>query len=157
MLFSKCPKKVIEEFYEAETRFMKAGGSEGGASFDDIASTLDPDVVLHQSPDLPFGGEYVGHQRYKDWANAMSAVFSEVDASGPEFFENGDKVVIACTLVTRIRSTGQEMKLPMIQSVTVKQGKIVDFRPFYWNVPEYVAAADTRKALWRASSLHSPR
>ena len=36
------------------------------------------------------------------------------------------------------------MVLPMTQVVTVKDGKITDFRPFYWNVPAYVAAASAR-------------
>lgn len=120
---------------------MQAGGSKAGASFDAMAATLAPDVVLHQSPDLPFGGEYVGHERYQVWADAMSAIFDQVDAQDPEFFEKGDTVVIVCTLVTRIRTSGEEMNLPMVQVVTVKGDKITEFRPFYWNVPAYTAAA----------------
>ncbi len=71
----------------------------------------------------------------------MSAIFDRVDAQDPEFFEKGNTVVIACTLVTRVRATGKEMKLPMVQKVTVENGKITEFRPFYWNVPAYTAAA----------------
>lgn len=141
MLFSQSPKKVLSAFYEAERQYMQAGGSKGGASFDAMAATLAPDVVLHQSPDLPFGGEYVGHQRYQVWADAMSAIFDRVDAQNPEFFENSETVVIVCTLATRIRTSGEEIKLPMVQIVTVKRGKITEFRPFYWNVPAYTAAA----------------
>ncbi len=145
MLFYKSAKQVLQDFYDAERQFMQAGGTTGGASFDDMASTLDEKVVLHQSPDLPFGGEYVGHERYKQWADAMCAIFDKVDASDPEFFEKDDTLVITCTLVTRIRATGQEMSLPMVQVVTVKKSKIVEFRPFYWNVPEYIAAAKATK------------
>ena len=76
----KSPREVLEDFYQAERKFMKAGGSQSGASFADMASTLDENVILHQSPDLPFGGEYVGHERYREWANAMSAIFDSVDA-----------------------------------------------------------------------------
>lgn len=123
---------------------MQAGGTKGGASFDDMAATLDPAVVLHQSPDLPFGGEYLGHARYQSWADAMSDIFDQVDARDPEFYEKGETVVIVCTLVTRIRATGETMELPMVQIVTVEEGKIVEFRPFYWNVPAYSAAAAKR-------------
>ncbi len=140
-LFSKSPNHVLAEFYEAERNYMKAGGSSGGASFHAMAATLDPDVALHQSPDLPFGGEYIGHKRYQEWADAMSAIFDKVDAQNPEFFERDDTVVIVCTLVTRIRATREDLKLPMVQIVKVKSGKITEFRPFYWNVPAYVAAA----------------
>ena len=142
---AKSPMQVLEAFYEAERQFIKTGGTRGGASFDEMAATLDPSVVLHQSPDLPFGGEYVGHARYREWADAMSAIFDQVDAQNPQFYEKAETVVIECTLVTRIRATGEEMKLPMVQVVTVKQGKITEFRPFYWNVPAYSAAAHKTK------------
>ena len=141
MLFAKSPTDVLTAFYKAERAYMKAGGTKGGASFEAMASTLDPEVILHQSPDLPFGGEYVGHKRYQDWANAMSAIFDDVDAKEPEFFEKADTVIVVCTLVTRIRATGQSLELPMVQVVKVKRGKITEFRPFYWNVPAYSAAA----------------
>ena len=101
-------------------------------------------MVLHQSPDLPWGGEYVGPKRYEEWAAAMNAAFDQVDMRDPRFFEQGDTVVIVGTLATRIRATREWMELPMTQVVTVKDGRITDFRPFYWNVPAYVAAARGR-------------
>lgn len=131
------PKQVLERFYDAERRYMA-----GGASFEEIfGPILAPDVALHQSPDLPWGGEYLGFERYKDWAAAMSAAFTSVDVQNAEFLETDDKVVVVCRLVTCSRMTSAVMDCPMVQVVTVKNGKITDFRPFYWNVPDYVAAA----------------
>ncbi len=43
--------------------------------FENIAATLDPPVILHQSPDLPFGGEYIGHEQHEQWAIAMTSIF----------------------------------------------------------------------------------
>ena len=134
------PKQVLERFYEAERRYMQAGG----ASFEEFAATLADDVVLHQSPDFPWGGEYVGPHRYEEWARAMNAVFDRVDMQEVEFLEQGDKVVVVGRLVTRLRATGETMNEPMTQVVTVKEGRITDFRPFYWNVPAYAAAAAAR-------------
>ena len=45
--------KLLGQFYEAERRYMQAGGPSAGASFDEMAATLDPNIQLHQSPDLP--------------------------------------------------------------------------------------------------------
>ena len=132
------PRQALERFFEAERRYMQEGGS-----FAQFAATLADDVVLHQSPDLPWGGVYVGPKRYEEWARAMSAVFDQVDMRDPRFFEQDDTVVIVGMLATRIRTTGQTMELPMTQVVTVKDGKITDFRPFYWNVPAYAAAANS--------------
>ncbi len=133
------PRRVLERFFEAERRYMQEGGS-----FEEFAATLADDVALHQSPDLPWGGEYVGPERYEEWARAMSVVFDQVDMREPRFFEQDEMVVIVGMLATRIRATGETMEMPMTQVVTVKDGKITDFRPFYWNVPAYVAAANAR-------------
>lgn len=132
--------KVLERFYEAERRYMQAGGPSAGASFDEMAATLDPNIQLHQSPDLPWGGEYIGHQGFRDWATAMSNCFDYLDVKDPEFFDSGDKIVILCRLHTRSRANGTLLDHPMAQVVTVKDGKISEFRPFYWNVPDYMAA-----------------
>ncbi len=44
---------VLERFYEAERLYMQTGGADAGASFDRMAATIDHNVHLHQSPDLP--------------------------------------------------------------------------------------------------------
>ena len=131
------PRDVIERFYKAEAAYMNAGGGDAGASFADMAATLDPDVVLHQSPDLPWGGEYQGHAGYEDWARQMSRAFDRLEVRDNRFFIDGDTVVITCRLVTRSRATGETLDLPMTQVVRVRGDRIIEFRPFYWNVPAY--------------------
>ena len=51
----------------------------------------------------------------------------------------GDKVVVICTLVPR--ATKEILENAMMQVITIKDEKSREFRPFYWNVPAYVAAA----------------
>ena len=138
------PKEVLLRFYEAEANYMKAYEENGTASFDEIRETLDPNVVLHQSPDLPFGGEYVGHEAYERWGVAMGSIFDKLEVTEREFFEAGEKVIVVCRFLTRSRINGSAQDFPMTQVVTVRNGKIVDFRPFYWNVPAYVAAATAK-------------
>ena len=117
----------------------KASGEE--ASFDGIAATLDPAVVLHQSPDLPFGGEYVGHHRYEPWAITMRAIFDKLEVTEQQWFEKDEVVIVVCRFKTHSRKNGTSQDLLMAQVVTVPGGTITDFRPFYWNVPAYVSAA----------------
>ena len=135
------PKQVLLSFYEAEAKYMKAYQENGTASFDELRETMDAEVVLHQSPDLPFGGEYLGHDGYERWSKAMASLFDRLEVTEQEFFESGDKVVVFCRFKTRSRINGSVQDFPMAQVVTVRKGKILDFRPFYWNVPAYAAAA----------------
>ena len=143
MTEQKTPKQVLQAFYEAEKRYMQAKATGEEANFDGLAATLDPSVVLHQSPDLPFGGEYVGHKQYEQWAITMSALFDRLEVAEQQWFESENQVVVICRFKTRSRLNGSEQNLPMAQVVTVSNGKITDFRPFYWNVPAYVSAART--------------
>ena len=131
---------ALKRFYAAEGAYMKPGG---GGDFGALAATLHPEVVLHQSPDLPWGGEFHGHAGYEDWARQMSAAFDELEVKDLQLFAHGDTVVAACRLVTRSRATGAVVDAPMTQVVTVRDELIVDFRPFYWNVPSYGAAVAT--------------
>ena len=132
-----APRDVIQRFYRAEAAYMNAGGADAGASFADMAATLDPGVVLHQSPDLPWGGEFRGHAGYEDWARQMSRAFDRLEVEDTRFFTDGDTVVITCRLVTRGRLSGETLDLPMAQVVRVRGDRIVEFRPFYWHVPAY--------------------
>ncbi len=133
---------VVERFYAAEAAYMSAGGSEAGVSFAEMAATLDPGVVLHQSPDLPWGGEFHGHAGYEDWARQMSQAFDRLAVEETRFFAQGDTVVITCRLVTRSRASGETLDLPMAQVVRVAGDRIVEFRPFYWNVPAYAQVVE---------------
>ena len=133
------PIEVITRFYKAENAYMSAGGGDAGASFADMAATLDPEVVLHQSPDLPWGGEFHGHKGYEAWARQMSRAFDRLEVNDTRFFTDGDMVVITCRLVTRSRATGETLDLRMAQTVRTRGGRSVEFRPFYWNVPAYQA------------------
>ena len=74
--------EVIARFYAAEADYMNAGG----ADFAAMAATLDPEVVLHQSPDLPWGGEFRGHAGYEDWARQMSAAFDRLEVKDTRTF-----------------------------------------------------------------------
>ena len=138
---STSPREVLQRFYQAEAKYMKTRNTGERADFAAMRETLSPEVVLHQSPDLPFGGEYHGHEGYERWAVSMSNIFDRLEVAEQEFFENGDAVVVICRFRTRSRQNGSSQDLPMVQVVRLEGERIIEFRPFYWNVPAYVAAA----------------
>ena len=70
----------------------------------------------------------------------MSAAFDQLEVKDVQLFAHDDIVVASCQLITRSRSSGVIVDAPMTQLVQVKDELIIDFRPFYWNVPAYRAA-----------------
>ncbi len=88
-------------------------------------------MLLHQSPDLPWGGEFHGHAGYEDWVRQMSRAFDRLEVKDARFFSEDDTVIITCRLVTRSRAPGETLDLPMTQVVRVAGGCIVAFRRLY--------------------------
>lgn len=141
---------TMERFYTAEYEFMQAGGVEAGATFDEMAALIDPEAVMYQSPDLPWGGEYRGHTGWLEFFTNFIVHFESLEVSDPLMVGHGDKVMTRATLKTRSRGTGVELTYPMMHDITVKDGRIVSLRPYYWNVPQYVAADAAASAASQA-------
>ena len=101
-----------------------------------LAKTLASNVQLYQSDDLPYGGTYEGVEGFLAWGKTMGSLFSKVDVKPSNVLENGEDVIVISTLHLTVRKTGRELANPFLQHVKVDReaGKIVEMRPFYWNV-----------------------
>lgn len=130
----KSAESILKRFYAAERLYMASPPE--SRNFDDLAATLAPDVLVHQSPDMPYGGEYVGHEGFQQWSTAMATCFDAMEVQTPEILDNGNEVVVLSTLKIRVRKSGEELVDPLIQWVKVdrKAAVIKEIRPFYWNV-----------------------
>jgi hypothetical protein len=120
------PMQVMEKFYAAEAPYVQGGGVDAG---------------LSETPDLPWGGTYHGHAGWQDFFSKMIKAFTDLAIVDIRFFEKDDTVVIYCNMTTRSRANGTEMTHPMVQVMTMKDDRIFEARAFYWNVPDYIAAA----------------
>ncbi len=134
---------VMERFYAAEAEYVAAGGY-GKADYDQVAAHLDPEVVLYQAPGLPFTG--TGAWRGRDGMERFLAVFSETWES-MEFLEqehwgDGNTVVVRNRVRFRARATGREVEALILQLITVRDGRMLECRPFYWD-PAAVTEACT--------------
>lgn len=134
---------VMERFYAAEAAYVAAGGY-GKASYDQVAAYLDPEVVLHQAPGLPFTG--TGMWQGRDGMERFLTVFSEVWESmeflNQEHWGEGDTVIVRNRVRFRARATGQEIETMIVQLITVRAGRMLECRPFYWDPAAIAAACD---------------
>ncbi|WP_249374634.1 nuclear transport factor 2 family protein [Streptomyces sp. I05A-00742] len=135
------PVSVIQGMYEAESRYLAAGGP-GTASF---ATTLAPyfayDVVLHQADSLPYGGTWHRHDGMARFFLAMSLAWERFDILEQRFLGvDGDTVVVHSRVGARARATGRELEFPIVQTIVVRDGRIASVRPFYWDTAAIAAA-----------------
>jgi ketosteroid isomerase-like protein len=125
-------KEVLDAFYANERIYMSQSNPDPSL----LAKTLSPHVKLYQTPDLPYGGTYEGIEGFLAWGKEMSSYFDHVDVKPTKVLEDGDDVVVLSTLHLRVRKTGKDLIGPFAQHVKVDrvEGKIVEMRPFYWDV-----------------------
>lgn len=131
----------MERFYAAEAAYVAAGGF-GKANYSHVAAYLDPEVILHQAPGLPFtgAGTWRGHDGMERFLARFSEVWESMEFVEQEHWGDEDTVVVRNRVRFRARSTGQEVDALIMQLITVRDGRMLECRPFYWD-PQAIANA----------------
>ncbi len=124
--------RVLTRMYAAEAEYLAAGGP-GEASFDLLAPFFAPGVELHQADALPYGGTWRGHDGMTRFFLAMGRVWETFDMVEQEFLATGETAVVLTQVRARARATGRELGFPILQMVTVDDGRITEVRPFYYD------------------------
>ena len=135
---------VLEGMYAAEARYLAAGGP-GVATFEPLAQFFAADVVLHQAESLPYGGVWRGHEEMERFFVTMSRAWESFEMADQRFLATEGTVVVLTQVHARARATGQELDFPMLQTITVVDGRITEVHPFYWDT-KAIASACTSSA-----------
>jgi hypothetical protein len=129
-------RSILDAFYDAERIYMASSPEE--RDFSSMAATLSKEVKLRQTSGLPYAGDYVGPEGFQKWAQDMANYFDKVDVQKPEVFERegSNRIISLSYLYLRVRNTGEELKYPLCQVMTVdlEAGVIKSIMPFYWDV-----------------------
>ncbi|HWM08443.1 MAG TPA: nuclear transport factor 2 family protein [Solirubrobacteraceae bacterium] len=142
MVMTDANTKVLRAMYEAEGRYLAAGGP-GEASFELLAPYFSPDVVLHQAETLPYGGTWRGHDGMERFFVAMSETWEAFEMLEQDFLVAADTAVVHTRVRARARATGRELEFPILQTLRFEAGRIAEIRPFYWDTAA-IAAASSR-------------
>jgi hypothetical protein len=132
MTMQTADLEVLKGMYAAEARYLAAGGP-GKARFDTLAPFFAADVALHQAESLPYGGTWRGHDGMERFFRAMSETWAAFDLVEQEFLAVEGTLVVRTQVHARARATGQELSFPIVQTVKIENGRIVEVRPFYWD------------------------
>ncbi len=97
-------------------------------------------MVLHQAAALPYGGVWRGHQGLERFFRAMSGTWAEFDPVEQDFLATGETSVVRTTVRARSRATARELTFPILQTLTVLDGRITEVRPFHWDTEAVVRA-----------------
>jgi ketosteroid isomerase-like protein len=109
-----------------------------------------PDVVIHEAPSLPWGGEFRGHDGVlrhglgyvRTWEPLQTAADRRLD---PEVAAEGDRVFVTWRQRAHDRD-GRQLDLPAVSAYALASGRIVDARMYHFDTVAILAflAAQTR-------------
>lgn len=132
---------VLEGMYAAEARYLAAGGP-GVATFEPLARFFAADVVLYQAESLPYGGVWRGHDGMERFFVTMSRAWESFEMVEQKFLATEGTLVVLTQVHARARVTRQKLHFPMLQTITVEDGRITEVHPFYWDT-QVIASACT--------------
>jgi len=100
-----------------------------------------PDVVLYEAEGLPYAGVYQGIAGVQELLVKFSAFWDEAHITPERFLGEGDHVLIQLHFEGRVRSTGKQLSMGVIEHWLLRDGKVVELRPYYWDTAAIQAAA----------------
>lgn len=111
--------KVVANVYDAFAR----------GDVQALSVLFDPRVQVRQSPLLPWGGVYQGYPGIMRFgAKLLEHVESRVDVD--EYLEAGEQVVVIGHTRGRVRATGKEFDIRVVQVWSLKDGRVVRFESY---------------------------
>jgi ketosteroid isomerase-like protein len=114
--------------------------AQGG--FEQILELLDENVAFRPTPSLPHGGDWIGHDGFFKLGEAFIAAWELPTGVEFEYLDGGgDKVVILARFDSVSRHTGKTVEFKMVEIVTVRDGKITELVPYYYDTIPIVEAA----------------
>ena len=128
--------ETLTRFYEAESAYLTSGGGD----FSGVAATLDPDCVIYQPESLPYGGEWRGHSGFEAWMKAFAEQWASLEVKDSELYPNGNVIVSKSHVYAVAKKTGRNADWPLLQFFRVRNGKIVELRPFHWDTASMLEA-----------------
>jgi ketosteroid isomerase-like protein len=109
-----------------------------------LIDVCDPDLVVHEPPFTPWGGDYYGRDAF---LGLFAEIATSIDFSQIEVLEavgEGDKVVMLMRAPVRGAPEAEPMSLLASEWYSFKDGRVVDIRPFYWEIPPALDGPDRR-------------
>jgi ketosteroid isomerase-like protein len=107
--------------------------------FAGVMNRFDPEIEWSVTPNIPFGGDYRGHEEVARFFEMLDEHYEELRVEPDEFIADGDRVVVLGVHRGRTR-VGNDFEIHFSHSWLLRDGKALGFR-------EYADGVDLRRAL----------
>jgi ketosteroid isomerase-like protein len=109
--------------------------------FATMKKILSTDFVYYQAEGLPYGGIYKGFEDLMKMFSKASTYFDLQIETEPEYFTNAsnNKVDIYFVIKCKSKKSGEQITMPISEHFELKEGKIKEIRPFYYDTKAFSA------------------
>ena len=104
--------------------------------FDTVNAILSPDVVVHEAAALPYGGAFKGHEGFQELMVTLAGVWEDLKPIDMKMSGVDDLVLCHFTLTAKNRKTGSKLNMPLIEAWTLRDGRVVEGRVYYYDTME---------------------
>lgn len=112
----------IEELYRAQQK----------RDIRSILMLMSPDIEIIKSTELPWGGNYLGHDGVKKFLTTLSEhIDSQVHVD--RLIDAGEKIVVVGRTIGKTRKTNLEFDIPVVHIWAFNEGQVVRFEPYIDN------------------------
>jgi ketosteroid isomerase-like protein len=112
---------IVRQFYELL----------GAGKFEEASQFLHEDLVVHESPALPYGGDYHGKAGFAELGARLTEGFDAAPTGAVDYIDAGDKVIVRIPSRFTWRATGQSVEMNVVEVATLQNGQIVDLDVYY--------------------------
>jgi uncharacterized protein len=120
----------------------------------------DPDVVIHEAPSLPYGGDYSGDDAVARHGHAFSGAWQGLQSISdqrlePHLLADGDHVIV----LWRQKGTsadGDLFDMPAVSVYQMKDGRVVDSRMFHFDTAAVIGFLERPAAQRQRRADMSP-
>lgn len=122
---------TLNSFYDAEQRYVAAGGAAADADFTEMAAFLHPEVVVRQGPTVPFPGNWCKIAAVERFFALFTETWSALRLENIQLFEGDTGVAVTMGMQATARNTGKLLDTQVGHFFIFEDGLIRQITVFY--------------------------
>ena len=108
-----------------------AAGAEG--DWDTLEGYLHPDFAVVEPDSAPYVGRFEGIEGFKEVFGIVFSFYDELTLDHRAFCSGDNHVMVLLGFGGKSKKTGESFEVDMIEMFEIKDDKLVEIKPFYFN------------------------
>lgn len=114
---------IVDEIYAAF----------GSGDLDKWLTFFDDESVLIEADSLPYGGRFKGREEIMSAINTIMATWDNFSYDVHEKYANETTAMVFGTISGTAKATGRKIKMPLVERWTIRDGKVDEVLPIYFD------------------------